>query len=222
MSLMNEPDLTEYLVRRLAEPLPGRAAQSLFEPELSFGRHYSPPPPDARSAAVLALLYWHQGQWHLPLMLRPGTMIDHANQVSFPGGMIEEGEDSYEAAVRELREELGVREQGIVRLGALTPLHLFVSNFQVLPYVAMFERRPDFTPNADEVAEVLEVPLAHLLDPANSGAHRRKHRGLEFRAPHYQWQSHQIWGATSMMLAELMALIGEFNSATPDLHSARR
>lgn len=176
---------------------------------MSFGRHYAPPPADARQAAVLALFYPHQGQWHLPLMLRPQTMVDHANQVSFPGGLIEAGEDSYEAALRELREELGVWEEGIRPLGRLSPLYLFVSNFQVTPWVAAIDARPNFQPNSYEVAALFEVPVAHLLDERNVGSHSRRHRGLEFNAPHYAWENHPIWGATSMMLAELLAVIGE-------------
>src|SRR5262245_28970580 len=82
-------DLPQLLGARLQQPLPGWEAQNRFQPELSYGRYHGPAPRDARPAAVLLLLYPKDGQWHVPLILRPAHMIDHANQVSLPGGVIE-------------------------------------------------------------------------------------------------------------------------------------
>lgn len=206
---MNLPDLPRLLGDRLKQPLPGRLAQSLFEPELSFGRHYEPPPADARRAAVLALLYPRAGQWHIPLTVRPKTMADHAGQVSLPGGMIEPGEASHDAALRELHEELGVPADGIEIIGRLSDIYVFVSNFSVTPWVAVRRDAPTLMPDQREVAEVLDVPLAHLLDPANRGTHLHETRGLKFAAPHVQFGEHRIWGATCMMLAELTTLVAE-------------
>lgn len=149
----------------------------------------------------------------MPLTVRPSTMTDHAGQVSLPGGMIEPGETSQEAALRELEEELGVPADGIELLGRLSPLYLFVSNFCVDPWVAVLPERPRLKPSPSEVAEVLEVPLDHLLDPSNVGQHARDHRGLTFKAPHFRWQRHHIWGATSMILSELLALVEEVTEA---------
>ncbi|MGD9644915.1 MAG: CoA pyrophosphatase [Pirellulales bacterium] len=201
-------DLQSFLVERLRMPLPGRTAQSRFEPELSFGRHYAPPPADARQAAVLVLLYPHADRWHVPLTLRPATMTDHAGQVSFPGGLIEPGETSEQAALRELEEELGIGAADVALLGRLTPLYLFVSNFAVEPWVAVASSRPAFRPNPSEVADVLELSLDHLIDPANFGAHKLNVRSLEFHAPHLLLGEHRIWGATSMMLGELADVVG--------------
>jgi len=202
-----DPSLAERLAVRLKKPLPGRVAQSQCEPELSFGRHYAPAPDSARPAAVLALLYWHHDKWYLPLTVRPATMADHAGQISFPGGAIEAGESSDEAALRELEEELGVPREGIQLLGPLTSLYLFVTDFAVSPWVAAIDHRPDFAPCAREVAKVLEVPLDHLLDRRHRGTHVRHHGKLEFSAPHIDWQQYHIWGATGMMLSELLAVI---------------
>ena len=207
-------DLPSRLSERLKHPLPGREAQCLFEPELSFGRHYAPPPPNARQAAVLALFYPQGESWYLPLTMRPSTMTDHAGQVSLPGGMIEPGERSDEAALRELEEELGISPADIELLGCLSPLYLFVSNFHVVPWVAVIDHRPRFVPSPREVAEVLEVPIEHLLDPAHRGCHQRSHHGLSYAAPHFDWQSHRIWGATSMMLSELVCLVDEIYQQT--------
>ena len=208
----NQP-LPGLLTRRLAEPLPGRLGQRLFEPELSYGRHYSPPPDDARQAAVLVLLYPHHGQWHIPFTARPETMADHAGQVSFPGGMIEPGESSRQAALRELEEELGVGPDRIELLGRLSPLNLYVSNFAITPWVAALDHRPEMNPNPQEVAEVLEVPLAHLLDPVNVSRAPWSHGGIQFHAPYIGWHEHRIWGATSMMLGEFLTIVRDLAEA---------
>ena len=202
-------DLPDFLRARLKEPLPGRAAQSRFEPELSFGRHYAPPPPDARPAAVMLLLYPEGASWHLPCTLRPETLSSHAGQVSLPGGLIEPGEASHEAALRELHEQLGINPTSVELLGQLSPLYLFVSNFSVIPWLGVLDHAPEFHPSPDEVQEVLELPLEFLLDETNRGWHVHSHRDLKFSAPHFLWQGHRIWGATSMILSELVALVEE-------------
>lgn len=201
--------LPAELTRRLQQPLPGWQAQAAYQPELSFGRHRGPAPQNARPAAVLALLYPRDGRWHLPLMLRPLHMPDHGGQVSLPGGMIEGGESSRQAALREFSEELGAPADDLQILGRLTPLYLFASNFQITPWVAFTEQLPRWSPNQREVEQLLEVPLAHLLDPAATGHVERRQRGLAFRAPCFQWESERIWGATCMILAELVATLRE-------------
>jgi 8-oxo-dGTP pyrophosphatase MutT (NUDIX family) len=202
------PQLPSQLARRLEQPLPGWPAQARYQPELSFGRHRGPAPRGARPAAVLVLLYPRAGQWHVPLILRPVHMPDHAGQVSFPGGVIEPGESSREAALREYGEELGAPSQGLQILGQLSPLYLFASNFQISPWVAATQQAPTWRPNEREVESLLEVPLAHLADPRASGHVERRQRGLAFRAPCFIWDEQRIWGATSMILAELVASVG--------------
>jgi 8-oxo-dGTP pyrophosphatase MutT (NUDIX family) len=204
--------LPELLTRRLQQPLPGRAAQQRFEPEGSGGRHFSVPE-GARGAAVIVLLYRSAGDWHLPLTLRPTTLPVHAGQVSLPGGMIEPGETPYVAAIRELEEELGVAATGIQPLGMLTPLYVAVSNFAVTPWVATIDAPPQITPNPAEVAAVLDPSLTHLLNPANiESAHFESH-GFSVQAPCYVWREHRIWGATSMILAELVDVVADVLSA---------
>jgi 8-oxo-dGTP pyrophosphatase MutT (NUDIX family) len=206
-SLASTRDLPERLARELAGPLPGRAAQARFEAELSYGRHFGPPDADARPATVLVLLYPIDGQWHLPLTVRPATMVVHAGQISLPGGRVEAGETAPQAVLRELEEELGVGRDEVELLGPLSPLYLYVSNFLVMPWVGWCVRRPRFAPDPGEVAEVLELPLAHLLLPSSRGTHTRRNRGVAFSAPHFQWGRHRIWGATAMVLGELAELL---------------
>jgi 8-oxo-dGTP pyrophosphatase MutT (NUDIX family) len=201
--------LPQQLAARLQSSLPGWPAQARFQPELSFGRHRGPAHRGARQAAVLILLYPREGQWHLPMILRPAHMPDHAGQVSLPGGVIEAGETSREAALREYREELGAPDEGVELLGQLSELYLFATNFQITPWVGSVAAPPAWHPSPDEVDVLLEVPLSHFLDPANTDHIVRKQRGLRFSAPCFCWQTHRIWGATSMVLAELVASLAD-------------
>jgi 8-oxo-dGTP pyrophosphatase MutT (NUDIX family) len=155
----------------------------------------------------MLLLYPGASGLQLPLIVRPGTLEHHAGQIGLPGGLIEPSETSWQAAARELEEELGVAAAGVVPLGELTPLYIYASQHYVMPWVAVVEQRPAFVASPREVAELLEVPLAHLLDSANRGGHERIYRGARLQVPHFSWGAHQIWGATAMILAELLAVI---------------
>jgi 8-oxo-dGTP pyrophosphatase MutT (NUDIX family) len=202
------PSLPIELAERLKQPLPGWEAQNRFQPELSYGRHRGPAPSHSRPAAVLAMLYPRHGQWHVPLILRPAHMLDHASQVSLPGGVIEPGETSYDAALREYAEELGAPADHVELLGGLSELYLFASDFRVIPWIGFVEEPPTWNPSPGEVDRVLEVPLAHLLNPASIDSMERRLRGISFRAPCFRWESERIWGATSMILAELVDVLG--------------
>jgi 8-oxo-dGTP pyrophosphatase MutT (NUDIX family) len=207
--------LPDWLADRLAQPLPGRAAQALLQPELSYHRYFAPPPSHARPAAVLLLLYRQRGHWHLPFTLRPQDLALHAGQISLPGGLVEPGESSQQAALRELHEELGVPAPQVRLLGPLSPIYLFRSNFHITPWLASADQLPSWSPNPREVDQLLHPPLDHLADPGHLERIPRTSSGLSFTAPAYRWQTHAIWGATSLILAELLALYAEFCGRQP-------
>lgn len=202
------PDkLIERLSARLAQPLPGRPAQARFATELSYGRHSGPPPWDARPAAVVALLCWDGGQWYIPLTLRPDHLPDHAGQVCLPGGMTDANESSQQSALRELEEELGVKGEQVRIVGTLSPLYVFASNFWVTPFVGVAKGPVQCAANPHEVAEVVILPVSVLLDAANYGSHPVRRRAMVLRAPHIRCGRHRIWGATSMILGELITIV---------------
>lgn len=205
-----------HLADRIAQGLPGRKSQTPFAPQLSFGRHFGPPARESREAAVLMLLYPRGGEWHVPTILRPAHMKSHAGQVALPGGMVEAGESSQQTALREYEEELGGERTGIRILGELSPIFVFVSNVLVRPHLAICFETPAWQPNPAEVAEIIEVPLAELDNPAVRGTTRIERSGLVFTAPHYRIGQRQIWGATCMMLAELASLIADCRSQIAD------
>lgn len=200
------PSLPERLKHALAQGLPGVGGRQHRVPAELQAR-YSRCPEDARQAGVLVLLYPHEGSWHLPLTLRPAHLPDHPGQISLPGGAMMPGETSRQAALREFCEELGAPHYAIEILGALSPVYVQASRFRVEPWVGWTAQRPPMKPNPDEVAALLEVPLQHLLDPRHRGKHLRKECNRRYWAPHFQWQQHRIWGATCMILSELVAML---------------
>lgn len=195
------------LRRGLAAQTPWSAAYRRFLPELSYGRHRGPAGPDARRAAVIALFYPFAGQWHLPLIVRPASLADHAGQVCLPGGGLDPGESPRQGALRELHEELGVDPAAVETLGVLPPIYVYASNFLVHPFVALTPDRPRFRPNTAEVAQLLELPWGHLGNGHNSCVEQIVRGRLAFRAPGVAFHGRHIWGATAMILGELSSLV---------------
>ncbi len=161
-----------------------------------------------REAAVLVLVYPDaRGRACLVLTARPPALRDHAGQVAFPGGRREPGETFWQTALREAREEVGLDPARAAPLGALTPLYIPPSRFCVYPFVAACGEVPPLVPLEAEVARILHVPLAHLLDPQQQGVGVWEVRGEPSRVPFYHVEGYEVWGATAMMLAELLALL---------------
>ena len=200
------PDLPARLAAQLEEEPAAVSSRRRFAPRLAYGRHHGPPPAGARHAAVAILLFPHHDQWYLPITLRPLQMKRHANQLSLPGGAVDAGESDLQCALRELHEELAVDRQDVHLIGPLAPLYVFASHFSVAPWLLYAKRRPNLRPDPREVAEMIEVPLRALCTPASIGSHLITRGGLSFTAPHIEHAGHRIWGATCMILAELVAI----------------
>ncbi len=199
--------MVDYITAGLARGLPGRAAQRAMGHKLAYGRHHGPIPDDARRAAVLVALHRLPRGWSIPATLRPETMKAHAGQVSLPGGLLESDETVAQTALREFEEELGVPATEFTVLGQLSPGYVFVSGFEVTPVVAVSPAALEFRPNPHEVAAVVELPVDELCDASRRGRHRIERRGLKFSVPHFASSGQQVWGATSLILAEFVALL---------------
>jgi 8-oxo-dGTP pyrophosphatase MutT (NUDIX family) len=203
---MLDANLPHQLQRRLSQQLPGREAQRLYSHELSYGRHFGPSLDTARRAAVLVLMRWDGEQWLLPLTRRPkGGM--HSGQICFAGGGIDPGETTIDAALRECQEETGWSPQKAEVIGQLSPIYVYASNNDVACVVAATCHTPSWNPDEREVAELLEVPLRHLCTDDSDHEITIQRHGLQTRAKCFRWQSYEIWGATSMIISELKAVI---------------
>lgn len=161
-------------------------------------------PGEPRIGAVLLLLYEHAGGLHLVLTRRRDDLSSHSGQISFPGGRRDPAESLEAAALRETYEEVGVPPAAVVLLGALSPLYIPPSDYEVHPFVGWHVGRPHFTPQVSEVAEVLEVRLVDLLDPATRQVEVWEMRDYQMDVPFYAVNGHKVWGATAIMLSEFL------------------
>lgn len=138
---------------------------------------------------------------------RTDELPRHAGEISFPGGLAEDGDDGpRRTALRESHEELGLDPSSVEVLGALAPIHTVVSGILVVPFVGMLQGRPAFTPNAGEIAEVLEFPLLRLA--AAEATVEWQLEGHVYRGFAYELDGRTIWGATAWMLHEFLDLLG--------------
>lgn len=202
----------ETIQKALARPLPGLAAIIRMIPSdrrANLDKYLNPP--ECRRAAALLLLYPHNGEWYFPLTRRTDSVETHKGQISLPGGAREGNESLQETALREAQEEVGADPAQIQVLGALSWIYIPPSNFCLHPFVGYTPRRPAFQTFAGEVAELIEAPLADLLDPTNAREEDWPFQGQTRRVPFYQIGPHKVWGATAMILAEFAAVLSRLD-----------
>jgi len=205
---MEFAELEERLRENLARPLPGADAQERLSPRPRRGWVPGHVPTGLRQSAGLLLLYPREGSPTVLLTLRRADLPQHAGQVSLPGGAAEPGETLVDTALRESREEVGVDPAAVRVLGPLSPLHIPVSGFALHPFVGLSDRRPGLRPDVREVQRILEIPLDALLDPGHVAVETRTLGGRSYQVPFIHLDGEKVWGATAMILAEFLALLG--------------
>jgi len=139
----------------------------------------------------------------LLLTVRPQTMRDHAGQVAFPGGKIDEGDISpVAAALREAEEELGIKPENVDILGT-AEMYWTASGFAITPVIGIVSHQSIITPNPEEVDEWFEMPFSKAIAPnalqRRSGVWKGHTRGYY----EMDWQGYRIWGITAGILANL-------------------
>jgi 8-oxo-dGTP pyrophosphatase MutT (NUDIX family) len=202
------PDFIDRLERKLKDPKPGLQAQLSMAPIPRLGqRVYTEVEDRCLKAGVMVLVYPRRGSSHLALIRRTRTVLHHRNEIGFPGGQMEPHEDTVRAALRETDEELGIPPDRIQIIGSLTPLYIPPSNYCIYPAVGAAAEPLIFKPHPEEVAEVIELPLSHLLDSQHRRRATRTIRGRLVKVPFFSFHGHEIWGATAMVLAEFLAVL---------------
>ena len=207
-----EKAITDALAR-VARPIP---VEPRFQPGDSAGRtnleRYDRSGfPPARPAATLLLIYpGPGGELTVPLTVRPPDMRAHPGEVSLPGGAVDAGDASPQAAaLREAQEEVGIDPRAVRIAGALDPVWIPVSNFELLPIVGTLAMRPTLAPHVAEVAEIVELPLHRLLAADAISEELIEGPGWLLRAAVYRHSGHRIWGATARTLAMFAAVLRE-------------
>ena len=166
--------------------------EQLFKPVDGWGEFRK----GARHAAVTFVLYRQAGRWMVPFVRRRADLRDHPGQVALPGGGVETGESAWEAAEREVAEEIGVPAGRLVPLGAGDTIYAAVTNFSVVPFIAHL---PDpvesFVHDVGELEGVLAIPLETLLDDS---------AWLESEEPwRFRYLAHEgstVWGLTERIV----------------------
>lgn len=200
---------------RLQHELPGITAHLKMAPGLrSKPELLSISDKPCRTAGVLALLYpLHDSTPGILLTKRREDLPEHAGQISFPGGRQEPEETLVQTALRETKEEIGLSPSGIEVIGSLSPIYIDVSNYCVHPFVGvMHEPAAAFKLQQEEVQKVLQLPISDLASPSNHRSETREIRGLTMDIPFYFVNQEVVWGATAMILAELLMIMSEGNS----------
>jgi 8-oxo-dGTP pyrophosphatase MutT (NUDIX family) len=223
-------DLLARLEAGLRTPLPGRRAQDLLAPVPRREWPAGASPARIRDAAGLLLVFPKEAtaeraeiaeqddslrarrsprllDAHIILTVR-SDRVRHSGQVSLPGGVVDPGETYEQAAMREAHEEVALALDQVRVLGPLTPLDIPVSGFRLHPIVATQPSRPRLTPSDAEVARILEIGVEELLNPQHFVTAERHRDGVAFTVPAFRIRGVEIWGATAMVLAEFLALLG--------------
>lgn len=157
-----------------------------------------------RLAAVLIVLTPYETDVRVLLTRRGGGLREHGGEIAFPGGRQEESESSINTALREAYEELAIPASAVTVMGALHTIYVPRSNHLVTPVVAWCDELPELSPNAGEVAEYFMADLPPLLHPDAIQYETRHMLGDTFVVPYYPIQHHRVWGATALMLSDLI------------------
>ena len=156
-------------------------------------------------SAVLILLFPLKDKIHMCLIRRPSTMKNHAGQIAFPGGKREkEDADLIQTALREAQEEIGIAANTVEILGQLSTVYVQISDFLITPVVGWLNELPEIVIDSSEVDEVIFIPLVDLADSVNMCEKEMETRTGRIKVPGYEINGCFIWGATAMMLAELV------------------
>jgi 8-oxo-dGTP pyrophosphatase MutT (NUDIX family) len=190
------------------QKLPGIKGHQLLMPSYRHSLHLDAvASKNPKRAGVLVHLFEGVDGIEVLLMKRPVYDGTHSGQISFPGGKFEDDDHTLEnTAYREAFEEVGLRKEELLPLGALSWLYIPPSNFYVEPYVTYSPTLPELVLEEKEVAYTLSIALSRICDRSilRDAEVMTKYGAL--KVPAFHWKGEVIWGATAMILGELSAL----------------
>jgi len=201
--------LIKKIENALRGELPGISAHKKFAPPGRINSLYlKDANHNAAISSVLLLLFPMNGECCISFIKRPHTLRNHAGQISFPGGKYEDSNhDLYFTAKRETAEEIGVNPDLISYLGKLSELYVPVSQFCIHPFVGWSKSTPAFQISHDEVDCLLIFPLKEFNQPENKMEVERETSSGRIKVPAFFINNEVIWGATAMILSELLEII---------------
>lgn len=167
-------------------------------------------------SAVLLPLYLKDREYHLLFIQRTMRVRDHKGQISFPGGAYEEEDITFcKTALRETEEEVGVAESDVEVLGELDDIRTIGSGYVISPFVGIIPWPYDIKVDQWETEEVIEVPLAALLDKDNVREDTDILEGEVVPTYFYHCQGKVIWGATARILSQFLGIVADIREECP-------
>lgn len=213
MKILDYQKLIDFFEQKMKEPLPGLSAQLKMEPPHRNNEFQKNPDFDNfRKSAILIILWIDQKSLKTAFILRPEYDGFHSNQIAFPGGKSEKSDkDLIQTALREANEEVGINSEIVKVMGSLTPLFIPPSRFMVYPVIGISKNKPDFKTDPHEVKTLLIADISTFLNTENIIKQQFVIRNTTINdIPCYKMGDHLIWGATAMILSELLELIEPF------------
>lgn len=194
----------ENIKQELQKPLPGKEHQFLMAPDI---RRFPKNEMAEKKAAVMICLFEGKNDLQIAFIKRTEYDGPHSGQISFPGGIFKQDDsDLLYTAFRETEEEIGISRDHASVLGALSPLHIPVSNIIVHPFVSYYQHEPVFQIDEKEVSYMIIANLKSFFDPGNRKKEKWNFSGQDINVPFFQLDGNKIWGATAMILSEFISV----------------
>ena len=156
------------------------------------------------------------GDWDVILTRRNSDLPHHRGQIAFPGGSVDEGENCMQAALREAEEEIGLDPSTVSVLGCHDDIWT-PSGFIISPVIGVLSSAGNLRPNPAEVARVFTVPLSFFADADKAQLQTIRHEGIDREVFFYHWDGETIWGATALMLRNLLVLLDMIEYDSQDI-----